>query len=364
MAIDAERLRRAAVLARANLGRSVVALNPTYDREAQAKNTEAKLFGVKNTHGIPREVFERLRRNGNYLWLTVDKMADLGRSVDTDLVNPLTYRPMTGSTSGGAVNILKGVTDLCIGTDGGGSVLAPALAACMPAFMGNGIGLHGGQGRSTDGLPFTVGLGVIGRYLDEVLKAAEILHGASLQTGPLPAKVIVAIPAPGCMLLPGGGDANAVLRTYLEKLPAGPITWQWKEVNWQAPYDRAALSRQLQEQIQQNPEQLYLSFEGPIDVFSADETIPRAFGGTAPGCVAGVNGKAFVKVANPCGCSGFALPSDQLAAGFVLLCPPGTQTLPAACLLANALMQAAPWPDMFARYYLRREKFCEPFELQ
>jgi hypothetical protein len=63
-----------------------------------------KLFGVKNTNGIPREVFERLRRNGNYLWLTVDKMADLGRSVDTDLVNPLTYRPMTGSTSGGAVN--------------------------------------------------------------------------------------------------------------------------------------------------------------------------------------------------------------------------------------------------------------------
>lgn len=88
---------------------------------------------------------------------------------------------MTGSTSGGAVNILKGAIDLCLGTDGGGSVLAPALATNLPAFMGNGIGLRGGQGRSTDGIPFMAGLGVIGCTLDMVLEATELLYGTPIQ---------------------------------------------------------------------------------------------------------------------------------------------------------------------------------------
>ena len=361
MPILEERLRRAEILAKANMGRSVVALNPDYKKEALQKCGDAEIFGVKNTNGIPRAMVNRLRKREDYLWLTVDKMSDLGRSVDTDLVNPLTYRPMTGSTSGGAVNILKGITDVCLGTDGGGSVLAPALAACLPAFMGNGIGLHGGQGRSTDGLPFTTGVGVIGRQLDEVVKTAEILYGAPLQSEPLPPTVTVAIPAPGCMTLPGGEDGNAVLRTYLEKLPHTMVAWEWQETVWKNPYDRTELSRQLTEKMKQDPLRLYLSFEGPIDVFTADETIPRAFGGPAPAQVAGVCGKGFVKAANPCGCSAFALPSDRLAAGFVLLCPPGAQTLPSACVLAQALMQASPRPDMFARYFLRREKFCDPF---
>ena len=47
---------------------------------------------------------------------TVDKMAHLGRSIDTDLINPLTYRCMTDSSSGTAINILKGINDFGIGT--------------------------------------------------------------------------------------------------------------------------------------------------------------------------------------------------------------------------------------------------------
>lgn len=363
MAIDKQRIERAAALAQAELGRSVVALNPDWQAEAKTKRNDARIFGVKNTNGIPGHLFERMRQSPDYLWLTVDKMASLGRSVDTDLVNPLTYRPMTGSTSGGAVNILKGAIDLCLGTDGGGSVLAPALATNLPAFMGNGIGLRGGQGRSTDGIPFMAGLGVIGCTLDMVLEATELLYGTPIQNENHMQKVSVAIPAPGCMPMPDGEDCTAELRTYLEKLPSGNIQWDWQEIQYDTPYDRVALSRQLQQLIRENPHRLYLSLEGPIDVFSADETIPRSFAGCAPQIVAGTLSKAFVKVANPCGCSGFALPCDRLATGFVLLLPPGNEMLPAACVLAHRLMKAAPRPEMFERYFLRREKFCEAFSV-
>lgn len=176
-------------------------------------------------------------------------------------------------------------------------------------------------------------------------------------------KVSVAIPAPGCMPMPDGEDCTAELRTYLEKLPSGNIQWDWQEIQYDTPYDRVALSRQLQQLIRENPHRLYLSLEGPIDVFSADETIPRSFAGCAPQIVAGTPSKAFVKVANPCGCSGFALPCDRLATGFVLLLPPGNEMLPAACVLAHRLMKAAPRPEMFERYFLRREKFCEAFSV-
>lgn len=363
MAMDAQRLSRAATLAQGELGRSVVALNPDWRHEAETKNENARIFGVKNTNGIPLQLFERMRQSPDYLWLTVDKMASLGRSVDTDLVNPLTYRPMTGSTSGGAVNILKGAIDLCLGTDGGGSVLAPALAASLPAFMGNGIGLRGRQGRSTDGLPFVTGLGVIGCTLDMVLDAAELLYGASIQNGDCAHTIPVAIPAPGCMPLPGGGDCAETLHTYLEKLSAGNIEWDWQEIQYDNPYARTALTHQLQQLMCEEPKRLYLSLEGPIDVLSADETIPRSFAGNAPQIVAGIPSKAFVKAANPCGCSGFALPCDRLATGFVLLAPPGSEMLPAACSLARQLMQAAPRPEMFDRYFVRREKYCETFQL-
>jgi len=135
------RLEKSAGIAKAHLGRSVVRLNKNYLNEASEKSEDFLTFGIKNTNGLPGEIIDRLRKHPDYLWLTVDKMADIGRSVDVDLINPITYRLMTGSTSGGCVNILKGINSLCIGTDGGGSVLAPALSTNLYSFMGKGCGL-------------------------------------------------------------------------------------------------------------------------------------------------------------------------------------------------------------------------------
>ena len=51
------------------------------------------------------------------------------------LMNPLTGKPMTGSSSGTALNVFYRINDLGVGTDGGGSVLAPAAALNLYGFI-------------------------------------------------------------------------------------------------------------------------------------------------------------------------------------------------------------------------------------
>lgn len=53
------------------------------------------------------------------------------------------------------------------------------------------------------------------------------------------------------MPMPDGEDCTAELRTYLEKLPSGNIQWDWQEIQYDTPYDRVALSRQLQQLIRE-----------------------------------------------------------------------------------------------------------------
>src|SRR5699024_10300581 len=97
--------------------------------------------------------------------------------------NPITYRLMTGSTSGGPINILKGINDFAIGTDGGGSVLAPAMSCQLPSMIGAGLGIHVKDKKaSTDGREFRGSVGVIGKALSTVLRVMESLTEEPLTT--------------------------------------------------------------------------------------------------------------------------------------------------------------------------------------
>ena len=70
----------------------------------------ALLLGVKNTRAISRAFVRRLEENGMLLH-TLDRKALGGRAVDAALVNPLTLRAMTGSSSGTALNVLYHIND-------------------------------------------------------------------------------------------------------------------------------------------------------------------------------------------------------------------------------------------------------------
>ncbi|HCD44139.1 MAG TPA: hypothetical protein DEQ64_10455, partial [Lachnoclostridium sp.] len=64
--------------------------------------------GIKDTPVIPEKLKERLNESG-FLFHTADKMALGGRAVDLQLINPITGKWMTGSSSGTALNVFYGI---------------------------------------------------------------------------------------------------------------------------------------------------------------------------------------------------------------------------------------------------------------
>lgn len=354
-------------LASQALGKSVVSINPRACEESKTKTAGYLTFGVKNTTDLSNSLLERLRASPDCLLLTVDHMSDLGRSVDTELVNPLTYQPMTGSTSGGAINVLRGINDFCIGTDGGGSVLAPALATNLWAFMGKGLGLIAGSGVSTDGLSFQTGIGFIGNSLEVVVRATSIASSDST-FGHMQAEVDlvdVVVPSAGSAVLPGGGDMHNALLPFLGGLD--PNRFQVQEIDFWDIYNREACVEKLRRIWEANPSTCVLTLEGPIDVYGADETIPRSFAGAASSYVAGVHSKGQVKAVNIAGGSAFCVPIGELATGLVISCGPGRAPAEIALRLASELDRTVarerPLPEMFHRYFLDRCKVSRPFNL-
>ncbi|MGL5655335.1 MAG: hypothetical protein ACRCXY_00690 [Fusobacteriaceae bacterium] len=127
-----------------------------------------KLVGIKNTKNISVEFLNELEKL-NYFPHTIDKMSDRGRAIDINLKNPLTGRNMTGSSSATAINVLYGINNIGIGTDGGGSVLAPALSLNLYSILYKGIGIKGKESKkSTDNIEFTPGVGIISQYFEDI----------------------------------------------------------------------------------------------------------------------------------------------------------------------------------------------------
>ncbi|MER2173150.1 MAG: amidase family protein [Carnobacterium sp.] len=153
---------------------SVVKVFPEALNHFEKENTNYHYIGVKNKKHIPRSLLEKLTKNGNYLLHTLDAYSLGGRAVDITLKNPISGKPMTGSSSGTAINVLVGINDLGIGTDGGGSVLAPAMSVNLFGFISNLIEEEHVRkfiNRSTDNISFTVSIGYITRTFQEMQRA-------------------------------------------------------------------------------------------------------------------------------------------------------------------------------------------------
>lgn len=144
--------------------------------ESSEQNKSIKLVGIKNTSDIDRNIIKKLVNNNKFFWHTIDKMSSNGRAIDIDLINPLTGRVMTGSSSGTAINVFLGINDLGIGTDGGGSVIYPALSLNLYSFLGSGVNLKSSIiKKSTDNIEFSSGIGFISRDLETLYSAVTTL---------------------------------------------------------------------------------------------------------------------------------------------------------------------------------------------
>ncbi|MGE5561625.1 MAG: amidase family protein [Chloroflexota bacterium] len=353
-----QRVKYSIAAAEARLGRSVVSVNPDALPAAQAAlagGQQPTLVGVKNTSGIPVELARRLLTAPGNVWLTRDRMAPGGRAIDTGLVNPLTGRPMTGSTSGGAVNVLECVTDLAVGTDGGGSVLGPAMTCNLWGVIGTGLGLTGqGQGRSTDNIMFTSGIGLIARSLSTLARGLDQLLGRDcwqpLLGAPRAAlaglKRIV-VPAASSVTRPDGLDMRTLLAPALAALAfTGAAV---VELDFSGTEVRAH-SLELLRAILADPECLILTAEGPVDVYGSGDSVLGSFGG--PEAAAQLrSGKYLLRSANMAGATAVVVPGGRVSSGFLVTAPPGEEPGRRALAAAALLADVWPAPELFHRYF-------------
>lgn len=366
---------RSKILAEQNLYKSVISINNSLNEEMKEKSENLLTFGVKNTVDIPIELVDKLRNNSKYLLLTVDKMSHLGRSIDTDLINPLTYRSMTGSSSGTAINIIKGINDFGIGTDGGGSVLAPALSTNLYSFIGSGVNLTTKkESLSTDNIAFSGGIGVISKNLyilkevaqdlldEKILKdIVEVREQLKFNKDENSSLIRVAIPKTNLLKLADGTDMRQEIDKVINLIDNKAI--KFIEYDFNNIYERNIGIKEIKNIFENNLADVILTFEGPIDVYGYDETIQRSFKGKAEKEITSNGGKALVKAINMCKCTGITIPGEKLASGFVICGKQGGEGIVKAFSLAEELDSVIDKNEIFQRYFIRREKFVEPIKL-
>ena len=334
-------------MARRAMGSSVVALAPL------SKGSGIP-FGIKDTAAIPPALVRKLKKDRRYTWLTIDKMADKGRSVDTALVNPITYRLMTGSTSGGPVNILLGITEFCLGTDGGGSVLGPAAAVNLTAFIGPGLVPlgRGGRSLSTDGIAFEPSLGVIGKNVSLVEDVFSVLAGREFKTISQKSSVI-AIPRFGDISLPDGTDMRKKLENYISALEGAG--YLFNEHDFSQSGSRAAALENLQGAFAKGAD-MVLTAEGPVDVYGYDETILASFEGALSAYLTGRGGKYHIKAANMASSPAMSIPTAEAASALVLCGRAGDEGASMVFRAGRFLESMIKPAPLFKRYFLDQEK--------
>lgn len=398
---------KARILAEQNLYKSVISINKSLEEEAKNKEKDFLTFGVKNTVDIPKSLVDKLRKDSKYLLLTVDKMSHLGRSIDTDLINPLTYRCMTGSSSGTAINILKGINDFGIGTDGGGSVLAPALSTNLYSFIGSGVGLvTGKESLSTDSISFTGGIGIISKNFPTLKNVVFDILDKEIQNDKIRNKecnendsdvlnkrknindtvLRIAIPKYNLITLPDDVDMRAEIDNVISNLNKDKdfedrllkneldsknsnlleekvIKLEFIEYSFENIYERNIAIKEIKNIFDNDVADIILTYEGPIDIYGYDETIQRSFKGKAEKKITSNGGKGIVKAINMCKCTGITIPGEKLASGFVICAKEGIQGLINAFTLGQAIDECIEKNEMFNRYFINREKFIDNIDL-
>ncbi|MFV0254629.1 MAG: amidase family protein [Erysipelotrichaceae bacterium] len=140
-------------------------INPYNSVKEIVDNSGEFYLGVKDVEQIPNTLVKKLAEY-NFSLHTLDHYSHGGRAIDLHRINPITGNYMSGSSSGSAINVFLGINDLAIGTDGGGSVLAPAISLNLYSFLSPIIEaeyLSKYSKISTDGIKFTPSIGFISK---------------------------------------------------------------------------------------------------------------------------------------------------------------------------------------------------------
>jgi hypothetical protein len=356
------RISKASVKANKFLGITVDRVNEdaTLDTALGLDNNISPiLYGVKNTKAVRKKYLNNLHKNSKYIWHTIDSMADGGRAIDIRLTNPITGKIMTGSSSATATNVLYGINDIGIGSDGGGSVLAPALSLNLYSIMAKGMGLKASYSKiSTDGIDFTSGIGVISYSLkmakDCIYDMVNIKDENKDYEDDEMREIKIAVPCIGNIILPNGKDMRECLNDTVCFIKQNNI--EIYEENFPSFEDREESIIRVKELL--SIYDILITFEGPIDLEGLGDSVFGNMGKSAKE-IQNRSGKYLVKIANMVNATAVTIPANEVASGIVMVSREGIDNGIRVIELSEKLSSEYLMPELYISYfkksYLRRK---------
>lgn len=343
------RLSRATIKALNYKNKTIIDVNEDMLVEAKellSKGSKVYTLGVKNSVQINKMFIKRLVDSKKYLWHTIDSMAVGGRAVDMNDLNPITGKIMTGSSSCTAINVLYGINDLGIGTDGGGSVLAPALSLNLYSIMAKGMGLKGLSNRvSTDGISFVPGIGVICHCLETAEAAVNEMADIKSKKGSIN-NINIAICKKGNITLPDGSDMREKLNLVYDRLNQLGVSVSEEEF---PDFTQREISIIRVKELLRKYNVL-ITYEGPIDLLGMGDSVFGGFGDLASR-IQGLGGKYMVKIANMINATAVTLPSSEISSGIVITSREGIDEGLNAIEIAKCLSNLYKLPELYYRYF-------------
>ena len=264
----------------------------------EISNHDGYYFGVKNSLWLTDEMETRLNQCSYYLH-TRDKSSLGGRAIDIDLKNPITGLPMTGSSSGTAINVFLGINDIGMGTDGGGSVLAPAVSLNLFSVI-DPLLFHEERKKenekvSTDGISFMPSIGLISRNLK--LLRELYLNLRALENSNRETKILV-------------DDENICNLLKDENLEVSSFEGKYDN-------ERLALIETAKRLLEKYD--IIVSKEGPVDLNGFGDTVFGHYDDKTKKIQVAAN-KGFLRIANMANCFALTVPSGELSTAYVILC--------------------------------------------
>ena len=264
----------------------------------EISNHDGYYFGVKNSLYLTNAMEEKLKQCSYYLH-TRDQSSLGGRAIDIDLKNPITGLPMTGSSSGTAINVFLGINDIGMGTDGGGSVLAPAISLNLFSVI-DPLLFHEERKKeiekvSTDGISFMPSIGLISRNLNllrELYFKLRVLEDSNQRV-----KIQV-------------GDKNICKMLNDEEVDLDTFEGKYTD-------ERLELIETTKRRLEKYD--IIVSKEGPVDLKGFGDTVFGHFDDKTKKIQIDAN-KGLIRIANMIKCFALTVPSGELSTAYVILC--------------------------------------------
>lgn len=297
-------------------------------------NEDGYYLGVKNSLRLTDEMETRLNQCSYYLH-TRDKSSLGGRAIDIDLKNPITGLPMTGSSSGTAINVFLGINDIGVGTDGGGSVLAPAISLNLFSLIDPMLFCEErkveNEKVSTDGISFIPSIGLISKNLK--LLRELYLNLRALENSNREIKILV-------------DDENICNLLKDESV-------EFRSFEGKYDNERIALIETTKRLLEKYD--IIVSKEGPVDLNGFGDTVFGHFDDKTKKIQVAAN-KGFLRTANMANCFALTVPSGELSTAHVILCD--SNNVPAikkSFLIAESLYREND--ELSERYFLNYKNY-------